>query len=81
MLDEPTIGIDIGSREEIMALVDNFANEGASVLYHTSDYSEMLRMCDRLLFFYNGEVRAQCINDNLTIDQVIEIRDSLKEVS
>lgn len=78
MLDEPTIGIDIGSREEILNLVNDLANNGTPIIYHTSDYSEILRICDKIYFFYNGKLFKQISNDSLTIDDVANIRDSSK---
>lgn len=79
MLDEPTIGIDIGSREEILALVGELANKGMSIIYHTSDYAEMLRISDRVVFFASGKAREQRANSGLTIEKVTEIRDALNE--
>lgn len=78
LLDEPTIGIDIGSREEILSLVDELAGEGISIVYHTSDYSEMLRICDEICFFYEGRFVRQIVNENLTVEEITDIRDSLK---
>lgn len=78
LLDEPTIGIDIGSREEILSLVDALAKEGISIIYHTSDYSEMLRICDEICFFHEGKFVRQIANENLTIEEITDIRDSLK---
>lgn len=78
MLDEPTIGVDIESREEILNMVNNLANEGISIIYHTSDYSEMLRICDKLYFFNDGRLTKQIKNENLCVDQVTDIRDSLE---
>lgn len=78
LLDEPTIGIDIGSREEILNLVNELAKEGISIVYHTSDYSEMLRICDEICFFHNGKFIKKIANDNLTVEEITDIRDSLK---
>lgn len=78
LLDEPTIGIDIGSREEILSLVDELAGEGISIVYYTSDYSEMLRICDEICFFHEGRFVRQIVNENLTVEEITDIRDSLK---
>lgn len=78
LLDEPTIGIDIGSREEILSLVDELAKEGISIAYHTSDYSEMLRICDEICFFHDGKFVKKIKNDDLTVEKITDIRDSLK---
>lgn len=80
LLDEPTIGIDIGSREEIMNLVDQLAKEGISIVYHTSDYSEMLRICDEICFFHGGRFVRQIPNKNLAVEEITDIRDTLRGV-
>ncbi len=52
MLDEPTIGIDIKSREEIIENINKIAEEDhTSVLYLTNDFDELIRTVDRILFF------------------------------
>lgn len=78
LLDEPTIGIDMGSREEILKLVDEFAKEGMSIIYHTSDYSEMLRICDSICFFHEGAYVKEIANEDLTVEEVTDIRDLQK---
>lgn len=49
ILDEPTIGIDVGARAEFYRLVRDFADEGHAVLFVTSDIDEALQVSDRLL--------------------------------
>lgn len=76
VLDEPTIGIDVHTREEIMKLVDQMTTQKKSILYITNDYNELLRICDRVLAFKDGEIIHDVPNHNLTIEQVMEMRDS-----
>ncbi len=76
ILDEPTIGIDIKSREEIMALIKNLTNLNLSVIYVTNDYDELLRIADRVVVFSEGEIIADLKNEDLTPDTLIKIRDS-----
>lgn len=78
ILDEPTVGIDIQSREEILLNVDELTNSGVSVLYLTNDYGELLRVADRLLFFANGRMVREEINEGLNIEEVIRMRDSVR---
>ena len=59
ILDEPTIGIDVGAREEIYRLVGDFAAEGHGVLFVTSDMDEALRISDRLLVMSRGRIVAE----------------------
>jgi len=79
ILDEPTVGIDVKSREEILHIVNKMTDEGMSVMYLTNDFEELLRISDRLVFFDNGKIVSRCDNDNLTPEDVIEIRDGIKE--
>ncbi|MDE0208789.1 MAG: sugar ABC transporter ATP-binding protein, partial [Boseongicola sp.] len=49
VLDEPTAGIDIGSKSEIIRLVRDLAREGKAILMISSELSELLTACDRIL--------------------------------
>ena len=76
ILDEPTIGIDIISREEILFIVDEISRKGVSVMYLTNDYDELLRISDRLLFFRDGKITHDMKNENLKSEDLIRIRDN-----
>lgn len=80
ILDEPTIGIDIKSREEIIENVNKITKENlTSVLYLTNDFDELLRTVDRILFFKDGKLVQDVRNDHLSHEDVIRIRDSVTE--
>lgn len=80
ILDEPTIGIDIKSREEIIENVNKTTKENlTSVLYLTNDFDELLRTVDRILFFKEGKLVRDVRNDHLSHEDVIRIRDSVTE--
>lgn len=49
MLDEPTRGIDIGTKAEIQKLVVQLAEQGMAVIFISSEIDEMLRCCDRMV--------------------------------
>ena len=60
LLDEPTIGIDVGAREEIYQLVREFVAEGdRSVLFISSDMDEVLAVCDRILVMSSRKMVAE----------------------
>ena len=80
ILDEPTIGIDIKSREEIISSVNDMTRAGMSAIYYTNDYEELLRVADRLIFFKDSKIVAQVENKDLNIVGVTEIRDQVKGV-
>lgn len=79
IVDEPTVGIDVKSREEILFLLNDLTQLGLSVIYLTNDYNELLRIADRLLFFKEGVVINEVKNTNLTIEDVVNIRDGIRK--
>ena len=58
LLDEPTVGVDVGAREEIYGLVRAAARDGTGVLVVSSDLGELLLLCDRLSIVADGRVVA-----------------------
>ena len=57
LMDEPTVGVDIGTKVEIMKLIRSLADEGKSVILISSELPEIMGVCDRILVLKNGEVR------------------------
>ena len=55
ILDEPTRGIDIGTKTEIQKLVLDFADQGMAVTFISSEVEEMLRTCSRMAVLRDGE--------------------------
>ena len=55
ILDEPTRGIDVGTKTEIQKLVVKLAEEGMAVVFISSEIEEMLRTCDRMVVMRDGE--------------------------
>ncbi|MDO5422366.1 MAG: sugar ABC transporter ATP-binding protein [Eubacteriales bacterium] len=68
ILDEPTRGIDIGTKTEIQKLVLKLASEGMSVTFISSETDEMLRTCSRLIVMRDrkvvGELTGADLNQN-----------------
>jgi ribose transport system ATP-binding protein len=58
ILDEPTAGIDIGSKSEIIRLVRELAASGKAIIMISSELSELLTACDRILVMADGRVHA-----------------------
>ncbi|GAA2178633.1 sugar ABC transporter ATP-binding protein [Brooklawnia cerclae] len=79
ILDEPTVGIDIKSREEIISTILDLTHRGMSTIYLTNDYEELLRVADRLVFFDDGRIVTVLDNTDITIDELTAIRDREKE--
>ncbi|OQY31761.1 MAG: D-xylose ABC transporter ATP-binding protein [Spirochaetaceae bacterium 4572_59] len=59
MLDEPTRGIDVGSKSEIYKIINNLAKEGVSIIVISSEISELLAICDRFVVLGHGVVQTE----------------------
>jgi ribose transport system ATP-binding protein len=59
LLDEPTAGVDIAARTEILRLVRGLADQGLPVLLVSSEFEELLAVCDRILVMRDGAVIAE----------------------
>jgi len=70
ILDEPTAGIDIGSKAEIIRLVRELAQAGKGVIVISSELSELLTACDRILVMADG--RARQLLDRAALDDPAE---------
>ena len=70
VLDEPTAGIDIGSKSEIIRLVRDLAAQGKGIVMISSELSELLTACDRILVMADG--RAHQMIDRAALDDPAE---------
>ena len=58
LLDEPTRGIDVGSKADIYSLIERLALQGAGVIITSSGIPELLRICHRILVLSQGKQTA-----------------------
>ena len=72
ILDEPTRGIDVGTKTEIQKLVIKLAEEGMTVMFISSEIDEMLRTVNKLCVMRDGAKVGELMNDNLTQDDVMK---------
>src|SRR5581483_827609 len=63
ILDEPTRGIDVGTRAEIYRLIDELTARGVGVLLISSDLQELLLLCDRIVVMRRGRLVAEFAAD------------------
>lgn len=66
LLIDPTRGIDVGTKQEIYKLLRDLANDGLAILLYTTDYDELIGLCDRALVMYDGRINAELSGDELT---------------
>jgi ribose transport system ATP-binding protein len=56
LLNDPTRGVDVGTKQEFYHRVRWLADEGAAILFYSTDYDELVGCCDKVLVFYDGAV-------------------------
>ncbi len=71
ILDEPTRGIDIGTKIEIQKLALKLAEEGKSVTFISSEIDEMLRTCSRLIVMRDRKVVGELSGEDLTQNKIM----------
>ncbi len=73
VLDDPTVGVDVGARSEIYGLVAELAAAGAGVLLCSNDLSELLGMCDRILVMVRGSIVAELAAADLELEELLAV--------
>jgi ABC-type sugar transport system ATPase subunit len=71
LLDEPTVGIDVGAKVEIYRLMDELAAAGMGLLLISSELPEVLGMSDRILVLHCGRIIAEFQRSEATEDKII----------
>jgi ribose transport system ATP-binding protein len=56
LLNDPTRGIDVGTKQELYRLMRELAGTGLGILFYSTDYEELIGMCDRVLVCYGGRL-------------------------
>ena len=73
VMDEPTAGVDIGTKAEIIETIRDFAAEGHAVVVISSEYPELLAMSDRLLLMRESTVERELDASETTDEQALEL--------
>ncbi|NYZ14422.1 sugar ABC transporter ATP-binding protein [Azospirillum sp. RWY-5-1] len=66
LLNDPTRGIDVGTKQEIYALLRRLADEGVAILLFSTDLAELIGCCDRVLVLYRGGIARELAGDDIT---------------
>ncbi len=71
LMDEPTRGVDVGAKQEIYKLMNEWTSEGLAVVLITSEMPELLAMSDRILVMHRGQVTAEFSRDQATQEKIL----------
>lgn len=73
ILDEPTRGIDVGTKAELYNLIDGLANQGIGIILISSEMPEILGLSDRIYVMQNGRITGELSGEQATEEKVLEL--------
>jgi ribose transport system ATP-binding protein len=73
IVDEPTRGVDIGTKAELYSLLDQLAQEGLAILVISSDLMEVLALADRVLVMRQGKLTGELGRDEATEEKIMSL--------
>ena len=71
IFDEPTRGIDVGSKQEIYQIMVNLLKQGKAIIMVSSDMPEVIAMSDRVIVMKDGEVTAELSKNEVTEENIL----------
>ncbi len=72
ILDEPTRGVDIGAKTEVLSLINDLAKQGLSVLLMTSEMNDLLSLSDRILVMADGKISKEFYRGKVTQEEIFK---------
>jgi ribose transport system ATP-binding protein len=80
LLNDPTRGIDVGTKQEIYQLLRRLADAGAAIVFYSTDYDELIGCCDRVLVLYDGrvvkELEGEGLNEHALIASALNVSEA-----
>ncbi|MCR5627314.1 MAG: sugar ABC transporter ATP-binding protein [Lachnospiraceae bacterium] len=73
ILNGPTVGVDVGAKQDIHALVHELANEGLAVIIISDDLSEVVVNCSRVIVMRDGKIVGELEENDITEEVILEI--------
>jgi ABC-type sugar transport system ATPase subunit len=73
ILDEPTKGIDVGTKAEIYQMICDFAGQGIGVIFISSELTEVINVADRIIVMHNGHITGEITRSEATEESVLAL--------
>jgi len=73
ILDEPTKGIDVGTKAEIYQMVCDFAKQGIGVIFISSELTEVINVADTIIVMHNGHITGSVTRAAATEENVLQL--------
>lgn len=73
ILDNPTQGVDVGAKEEIYDIILRLADRGVAVVVLSNEAQEIIRVCDRALVLYHGDIQAEVKGETMNEHEMMRL--------
>jgi rhamnose transport system ATP-binding protein len=81
IVDEPTRGIDVGTKAEVHRLLEELAAQGVAILVISSELPEVLRLADRILVMREGRLVAEFAHADASEESIVAAATGQREVA
>ena len=71
LLMDPMRGIAVGTKQELYNVIRELADAGAAIVFYSTDYDELVGMCDRVLILYRGRCRRELVGAEITEANIV----------
>jgi ribose transport system ATP-binding protein len=71
LLDDPTKGVDVGTKTEFYKLLHQLVEQGVTILLYSSDDQELLGLCPRILVMHDGKIKANLIGEMINEENLV----------
>lgn len=72
LLDEPTVGVDIGAKKELINIIRDFTNQGNAAVMISSEMAELMAVCDRILVLKRGQIIDELRHEEIGSEEVLQ---------
>ncbi len=79
ILDEPTRGVDVGAKQEIYKLINQFKSNGLAIIMISSEMPELIGICDRILVMYNHTLSGELSRKEASQESIMRLAVGLQE--
>lgn len=73
LMDEPTRGIDVGAKSEIYQLITDLAAQKKGLIIFSSEFEELISLCDRILVLYKGKITGEVLAEDATNEKLLSL--------
>ncbi len=73
LLFDPTRGVDVGAKQNIYTMMQQFAQKGGAILFYSTELDELTHLCDRCLVLYRNAVAGELKRGDLTQDRILSL--------